>query len=257
MLPLLVCFLFSINISKATSRHIPLAIGPARTAEREKRAQRALVEGLKNGLASAGAAGCVKTCLHPIDAIKTIQQYHQSTGKTSLSLLGACREIMSRPGGFLNFYAGLGVAVFGAMPGVALYFGVYSYCKKILGRTEFGSRNPTLSIAVSAAIGNSVASFSRVPYETIKQQLQTNTYDSTWQAFSTIASSDNWMAMLFPKGGVAIQMIRDVPYAIVTLLLYESLQAKYKKEDNTKATDFLLGGVAGGIGSWVTNPMDV
>ena len=172
--------------------------------------------------------------------------------------MDACRTILARPGGVVNFYAGLGVTVFGAMPGVALYFGVYSYCKKWLAQTDFGARHPQCSIAVSAAIGNSVASFSRVPYETIKQQLQTHAYESTWQAFSAIATSEKWMSMLFPKGGVAVQMVRDVPYAVVTLLLYESLQARFKKkEDSTKTTDFLLGGIAGGIGSWVTNPMDV
>jgi hypothetical protein len=222
----------------------------------------AWLDGLKNGLASAAAAGCVKTCLQPIDAIKTIQQYHQVSSGSSLTLLDACREILQRPGGFVNFYAGLGVTVFGAMPGVALYFGVYSYCKRVLLQTDFGQSHKTLSIAMSAAIGNSVASFSRVPYEVVKQQLQTQAYDTTWQAFKAIAASDNWLGMIFPKGGVAVQMIRDVPYAVVTLLLYESLQSTLSRSlqqstSQQKAWDFALGGVAGGIGSWVTNPMDV
>lgn len=49
-------------------------------------------------------------------------------------------------------------------------------------------------------------------------------------------------------------MIRDVPYAVVTLLLYESLQTWFR---GTSQKDFVLGGVAGGVGSFVTSPADV
>jgi solute carrier family 25 S-adenosylmethionine transporter 26 len=170
---------------------------------------------------------------------------------------------MARPGGFTNFYAGLGVTVFGAMPSVGLYFGVYSYCKRRLLATERGRSNRMLSIATSAAIGNSVASFSRVPYEVLKQKLQTGLYRNTWEALRDVAAQNMWWTFFFPKGGVAIQMLRDVPYAVCTLLLYESLQSActtkldVTKSSTSKGLDFCLGGIAGGMGSWVTNPMDV
>ena len=214
--------------------------------------------GIKSGLASALAAACVKTTLQPIDAVKTLQQHRQQLGN-SLTIVQACRELLQRPNGAWNFYSGLGITVFGSMPGVALYFGVYSYLKKRSLRTEWGKRNPVLCIATSAAIGNSIASFSRVPYEVLKQQLQTQVYSSTWEAFQTIAREGRWLSMLFPKGGIAIQMIRDVPYAVVTLLMYEYLQSRVVAKDPNKQRmyDFIVGGIAGGIGSWVTNPMDV
>jgi len=163
--------------------------------------------------------------------------------------------------------------VFGAMPGVALYFGVYSYCKKQFLNTTFGENHKVLAIAMSAAIGNSIASFSRVPYEVVKQQLQTQAYESTWQAFRTMAQSGQVLRMIFPKGGVAVQMLRDVPYAVVTLLVYESLQSHFGNQqqqqgppnksksgtpsNRNKIVDFCLGGISGGLGSWVTNPVDV
>ena len=56
-------------------------------------------------------------------------------------------------------------------------------------------------------------------------------------------------------GGVAIQMLRDVPYAVATLLVYEYLQGTL--QGSAKERDFILGGISGGFGSWVTNPMDV
>jgi solute carrier family 25 S-adenosylmethionine transporter 26 len=193
-----------------------------------------------------------------------MQQYHQAQGGgKSLTMVGACRQIMARPGGFGNFYAGLGVTVFGAMPSVGLYFGVYSYCKRRLLATEQGADHKMLSIATSAAIGNTVASFSRVPYEVMKQKLQTGLYSNTWEALRDVAAQKQWWTLLFPKGGVAIQMLRDVPYAVCTLLLYESLQAAISNRQlassssKSKGLDFFVGGIAGGLGSWVTNPMDV
>jgi solute carrier family 25 S-adenosylmethionine transporter 26 len=220
----------------------------------------AWLDGLKNGLASAMAAACVKASLQPIDTIKTLQQYHQASSGSSLTVAAAARKIMARPGGFGNFYAGLGVTVIGAMPATAIYFGVYSYCKRKFLAFDQGhnQHHKTLSIAASAAIGNSVASFSRVPYEVLKQKLQTGAYSNTWEALGAVAAQKAWWTLIFPKGGIAIQMIRDVPYAICTLLLYENLQAHLSKESqHNKAWDFCLGGIAGGIGSWVTNPMDV
>jgi solute carrier family 25 (mitochondrial S-adenosylmethionine transporter), member 26 len=215
----------------------------------------AFIIGLKNALASASAAACCKALLQPVDAMKTVQQYQ--IGERSLSLFDAAKLILSKPGGFRNLYAGLGVTVVGSMPSVGLYFGVYSYCKQRLLATEQGRQHASLCVAFSAAIGNTVASFSRVPYEVMKQQLQTGVYDST---FSLLRDPRTIAQLLFPKGSVWIQMLRDVPYAVVTLLLYESLQQHFRKTSSQARTplrDALLGGFAGGVGSWITNPMDV
>lgn len=117
----------------------------------------------------------------------------------------------------------------------------------------------TLSITTSAAIGNTVASFSRVPYEVVKQKLQTGTYDTTWQALTEMSQSGGLRAF-FPLGGVSIQMMRDIPYAMATLLCYECLQRSllmYKDSYPKQWLDAFAGAIAGGIGSYVTNPMDV
>ena len=72
------------------------------------------------------------------------------------------------------------MAVVGSMPSVGLYFGIYSFCKKTFQQwdQECYEQRQTLYIALSAAIGNTVASASRVPYEVVKQKLQTKAYAS-------------------------------------------------------------------------------
>lgn len=59
-------------------------------------------------------------------------------------------------------------------------------------------------------------------------------------------------------------MLRDIPYAVVTLLTYEHLKHVWKPKAEKhfptvpkRSWDLLVGGLAGGIGSYVTNPMDV
>lgn len=119
-----------------------------------------------------------------------------------------------------------------------------------------------LAIGLSAAIGNTVASFSRVPYEVIKQSLQTGQYTSTSQAISNMWK-DGGMRSFFPLGGISIQMLRDIPYAIVTLLSYEYIKEVWvlkKSEEDPKnrwIRDMIAGATAGGIGSYLTSPLDV
>lgn len=237
----------------------------------------AVTKGLKNTLASGLAAACSKTILAPFDTIKTVQQ-HVEGGK-SLGMFEAGRRITSRPGGIRNLYAGLGVSALGSMPSVGLYFGVYSYCKETIGpklSQFYGSdrtdgEDPlcsegalkTFTIACSAAIGNTVASCSRVPYEVVKQALQTGQYPNTFHAISSMWK-EGGMRSFFPIGGVSIQMVRDIPYAIFTLLSYEFIKENWVLKqranapiNNRMARDMVAGATAGGIGSYLTSPMDV
>jgi len=56
---------------------------------------------------------------------------------------------------------------------------------------------------------------------------------------------------------ISVQMLRDVPYAITTLLTYEYLQKKWVAKNKTKGRDMIAGALAGGTGSLLSNPMDV
>ena len=149
------------------------------------------------------------------------------------------------------------------MPSVGLYFGIYSFCKKTFQQWDSqyvsDSTRETCYIALSAAIGNTIASASRVPYEVVKQKLQTQVYSDIGSALKDMS-----LRTLFPTGGIASQMLRDIPYAMVTLLTYEHLKKVWKPRAQSKfpdvpkrSWDLLVGGLAGGVGSYVTNPMDV
>lgn len=107
-----------------------------------------------------------------------------------------------------------------------------------------------------------MASFSRVPYEVVKQNLQTGKYPSTVRAVSSMWT-EGGVRSFFPLGGVSSQMVRDIPYAIFTLLSYEYIKEQWVLRQSLEDPngrwwrDMVAGGTAGGIGSYLTSPLDV
>ncbi|CAJ1960121.1 unnamed protein product [Cylindrotheca closterium] len=241
------------NAKRIRNQKLAVIQGPPKPSET------AWLSGLKNSLASSLAAASSKIILAPFDTIKTLQQHSRSTVGDPLSLIEAAQVVMKRPRGFLELYSGIGVAVVGSMPSVALYFGIYSFCKKRFAKFDPNEKRRVAYIALSAAIGNTIASASRVPYEVMKQKLQTQVYANIGEAIRDMS-----LRTLFPMGGIASQMLRDIPYAVVTLMTYEHLKSVWKPRAQSKypqvplrSWDLLVGGLAGGIGSYVTNPFDV
>lgn len=220
-----------------------------------------IIEGLKNGCASGLAAACAKLLLQPFDTVKTLQQ----ANKGSLGMVEAARDLVARRG-VRSLYTGLGVTLVGSIPAVSIYFGVYQAVKKALLQALPPTLGWTLlGVAASAGVGNTVASFFRVPYEVVKQRLQAGMYSSTGEALRTMYRTEGGLGAFFGRSGVASQIMRDVPYAIVTLLTYESLRraraaARRKAgggEASTPFEDSMMGAFAGGVGSLISNPMDV
>jgi Mitochondrial carrier protein len=116
-----------------------------------------------------------------------------------------------------------------------------------------------------------------VPYEIVKQRLQAGVYPNTLYALNAIYKESGVFGF-FGRSGIITQLARDIPYAIVTLLVYESLQSyTAAQRQRTAGTDngsttttaatsviksttlqnMVIGAIAGGIGTLATNPMDV
>jgi solute carrier family 25 S-adenosylmethionine transporter 26 len=115
---------------------------------------------------------------------------------------------------------------------------------------------PFVFCSYSVRIGNTVASFSRVPYEVVKQKLQTGQYTNTLVAISSMFQAQGFRAF-FPMGGVAVQMLRDIPYAIFTLLAYEFMRDNWADKYHKVWKDMVAGAIAGGFGAYMTNGLDV
>lgn len=256
----LVLALACVSASRASPPSITAADGAS------KRRLPWLSDGAKEGLASALATSVVKAILQPLDTIKTVQQ-----GK-SLGPILAANEII-RLRGLSGLWSGLGVTIIGSAPSSAVYFGSYSSIKRRLVKL-LPPEMKLVAFAVSACVGNTLASAFRVPYEVIKQRMQMGMFATSWEAIVDCWRNEGVVG-LFGKGKLTSQIIRDVPYAVATLVTYEVLQSSARKilahlereglngvglesaQSRQRMANALCGSIAGGFGSYVTNPMDV
>ena len=215
-------------------------------------------------------------------------------------MVAAFRLLLSR-GGIPALYSGLVVSVVGVMPSMAVYFALYDFLKRLGARMypspqgvppSSSSFTSLAIVCVAAGLSNAFAAVLRVPSEVLKQRLQAGLDVSLKTCLSRLlwgggsstggAPADTLggrLKTLFPPGAISSQIVRDVPYAVVTLLLYEYLRAvsadpsrgvssatgaeknkkKKKRADDwsNNVNNLLCGAVAGGIGTIATHPLDV
>jgi hypothetical protein len=173
LVPLLLAFFLpALVVGDVSSKNVQTAT-PRRSQYVRRGGPTAAVEGFKNSMASGLASICAKSLLQPFDTIKTVQQH--ATSDRAIGLVEATRIIIEREdgSGVVELYAGLAVSALGSVPAIGLYYGMYSYCKRMLiplFQSTYGSssssineRKPILSdqalkliaVAISAAIGKS------------------------------------------------------------------------------------------------------
>ena len=176
-------------------------------------------DGLLNGLASGLASATCKTLLHPFDVVKTVEQ----ASKAQIGMLQAMRQVRSEFGTMALFTRGLDVTLVGAVPSIAVYFGVYQFFKRLL-TLHMGPAWKHTAVALSAALANSIAAFFRVPAELVKQRVQAGLHPNALNAVSSIYSQGGLGAFLELRAVIA-QMMRDIPFAMVMLVTYEGMKA--------------------------------
>lgn len=244
-----------------------------------------LSKGVKNALASYIATLLSKIVLQPFDTIKTIQQMPISASSGILGRLSVSQAALlalRERGIFRGLWAGTWVSAFGAAPSVAVYFGVFSACKTRLA-TVLPLSQRYLAVALAASVANTVAAVFRVPYEVFKQRLQSGAH-STLQETVMFTIRQEKVLGIFGSGRLLSQILRDVPYAVLTAVLYDlmqvSLQQYVKKQQqqqqqqqfqqqlrfNSRSPrlvlrsewiDAISGAVAGGVSTLLTTPLDV
>ncbi|GJD07260.1 Probable S-adenosylmethionine carrier 2, chloroplastic [Galdieria sulphuraria] len=137
----------------------------------------------ENFLSSALATMITKAILQPVDTCKTRAQSSRNLGfkvRFVDILVDALKK--EKP---IALFRGLPAAWLGSIPAQSLYISTYESCKYLfLEKTHLLPKN--VGIALSAAIGDLVAGFIRVPPETIKQRLQTGLDLSTGKAIRRI-----------------------------------------------------------------------
>ena len=190
--------------------------------------------------AGATAAAAVEAALYPIDTIKTRLQ--AAVKGQSLKLTG--------------LYAGIGGNLAGAIPGTALFFGVYEPIKRKLleALPENASGAAHFTAASCAGIA---ASLIRVPTEVVKQRLQTGQFANVSAAVRGIVSKEGVRGLY---AGHASFLLRDLPFDAIEFVAYEQLKLAYAKavrRDLNTSEVAVLGAGAGAMTGALTCPFDV
>lgn len=193
-------------------------------------------------LAGATAGVVVDIVLYPLDTIKTRMQSSQG---------------FRAAGGFKGVYRGLSSAAAGSAPCAAVFFGTYETTKIFLQNQAPSSYGPLCHMA-AAGCGEAVTAIVRMPFETVKQQVQAGQFKTPTECIRHIVNTQGPRG--FWKGYVSL-VLREIPFSFIQFPLYEFFKKSWSARDNTDRLEgwkaSLCGSLAGGIAAGITTPLDV
>ncbi|RKP02298.1 hypothetical protein CXG81DRAFT_5942, partial [Caulochytrium protostelioides] len=200
-------------------------------------------------------------------------------------------------GGFRGIYRGLGGAVAGSIPSAGAYFVAYDAAKAWFhGRAETPPRDdaalPIAQIMLAASVGEFIACTIRVPFEVVKQRLQTSVPAAAAPTAAAAAAIAAIASPLPPplattrsviqairraegyRGfyrGWGITLIREIPFTCLQFPLYEvfrgmvvrhnaAVRPRADADDTPSITPLQAAGcgaLSGALAGWVTTPLDV
>jgi solute carrier family 25 (mitochondrial S-adenosylmethionine transporter), member 26 len=209
-------------------------------------------------LALAGAIATIvgDAAVHPIDCIKTLQQSDEGVG---LDIAQAVAVLTAS--GLGGLYRGLSTYLCSDAVGGALKFGTYESLKRA---SQHKWEGDALIVAtyVSAALAFMASSVILVPGEFIKQQLQMGIYPSLQETLTHVLATSGIQGLYAGYDGV---LLRDIPYTMIELGLYDQLKALYKKAkpisldgQSTLSSweEIAVAGATGSIAGFFTTPLD-
>jgi len=219
------------------------------------------VELSSSNLAVAGAVATALgvTVMHPIDTIKTLQQSNAGAG---MSIIAASKKIV-KDGGFGSLYSGLGPYVSSDACAGALKFASYEILKKWV-KDKVPEEQYGTALFGCAAAAFMVSSVALVPGELLKQRLQMGQITSIRQGIPQIFKAEGILGFYSGYSGVCI---RDVPYTMLELGIYDNLKSLYLKLKNRNAApgenppitqfdEIIAAALTGGIAAYATAPLD-
>jgi solute carrier family 25 S-adenosylmethionine transporter 26 len=212
---------------------------------------------------AGGLAGGISTgIIFPIDTMKTMIQTNSHIVTTQQAF-----QALLRNRNVFNFYAGVAPAVVGSIPSSALYFGTYETMKQILRRHCNDTLSRPFQHMIAASSGNIASSAVFVPKEVIKQQLQAFQSGSIPWTSSKQINAINVCSEIMRKRGLKgfypsyrATLARNIPSAIVRFTIYEEFKRIAEERFGGRINSISLlfaGGLASGISSGLTTPLDV
>lgn len=123
-------------------------------------------------------------------------------------------------------------------------------------------RQHGLARFLCAAFAMLVCSFILVPGEVLKTRLQAGSVASLSMAVASILQTDGWRGFF---AGYYATLVRDIPYTMLELGIYENLKLlfqKWRKPNNTRGVEnandeLFAAAITGAIAAFLTTPLDL
>ncbi|KAF8298448.1 putative mitochondrial carrier protein [Trypanosoma cruzi] len=225
-------------------------------------------------LFSAAVAGMLaRLVCHPLDTTKTVAftgfcGEGSTTGAhlgnaTKHAFLSSTRSIY-RQEGIAGFYRGVGVAILGSAPGVALYLTTYTWANEFFMKYQKSAFAAVPSWSVHLFCGflaEAVSCVFWVPIDVTKERLQSQPpsqpgrYSGSWDALCTIARYEG-LSGLYKAYGTTLASFG--PYSAAYFAFYEFFHAVFLEHFSTDsfASALCAGGMGNIAASLVTNPLE-
>lgn len=211
----------------------------------------------------SGLAGLLaRVPCHPLDTMKTVAAVTEKKTQGSTSPLAVGREIYQREG-IKGFYRGVGVAGFGAMPGVALYITTYEAAKEYIGQTSGNADSPLVHLA-AGFVAEAVSCVVWLPIDVVKERLQSQGPDVAHRYSGSIDGLVRVAKFEGVRGlykGYFLTLGSFGPFSACYFAGFEAYKRMlFGLDSHTSPTGgqaFLCGALANSTGCIVTQPLEV
>ncbi|GIY81612.1 mitoferrin-1 [Caerostris extrusa] len=194
--------------------------------------------------------------MYPIDLMKTRMQIQRPYSKARYrSVFAGLLKIKLEEGGF-RLFRGMMMPLLASIPAHAFYYSSYEMTKRVLSRSEFGTKNP-IAQSVAGVIATANHNIVMNPADVIKQRMQVynSPYKSSLHCLKTVVRTEG-IAALYRS--LPTQMVIDAPYGALHFVLYETCQNYFNPNRKFDAkTHLLSGAVAATCAAAATTPLDV
>ena len=191
-------------------------------------------------LAGGFASATVDVTIFPLDSLKTRLQAPQG---------------FQRAGGTTGLFRGVLAAAVGAMPGGAVFFGVYEYTRHV---AQGGAAPPHWTTdAVAATIAATASCLVRNPAVVVTQRMQVGQYGTLPSAVATMWRTEGAMGFY---AGLQVSVLRELPFAFIQFPLYESLKRllrRSQQHDISASQGAVCGSISGAVAAAATTPLDL
>ena len=191
-------------------------------------------------LAGGFASATVDVTIFPLDSLKTRLQAPQG---------------FQRAGGTTGLFRGVLAAAVGAIPGGAVFFGVYEYTRHV---AQGGATSPHWTTdAAAATIAATASCFVRNPAVVVTQRMQVGQYGTLPSAVASMWRSEGAGSFY---AGLQVSVLRELPFAFIQFPLYESLKRVLRRSQGCEISPSqgaVCGSISGAVAAAATTPLDL